>query len=158
MMLIFYSVLGVFGVINTMLMAVMERINEFGILSSIGMSAGRIFSMVLLEGLMLGLAGTVIGVTMGVALSLIFARIGIDFSIFRESLAYFGAGAVIYPVLTAKGIITAALIVPATSIIGTLYPGSKAARLEPIEALLSMSTDAEGVAVKITGRLEPQEK
>jgi len=138
MMLIFYSVLGVaimFGVINTMLMAVMERINEFGILSSIGMSAGRIFSMVLLEGLMLGIAGTVIGVTMGVALSLIFARIGIDFSIFRESLAYFGAGAVIYPVLTAKGIITAALIVPATSIIGTLYPGSKAARLEPIEAL-----------------------
>ena len=138
MMLVFYILLGIavmFGVINTMLMAVMERINEFGILLSIGMSTRKLFSMIILEGLSLSLVGTIIGVVSGIGLSMFFAHSGINFSIFKESLTYFGAGAIIYPVLTSKGILSALSIVPVTSIIGTLYPGFKATRSEPVEAL-----------------------
>lgn len=138
MMFIFYAILGVavmFGVINTMLMAVMERIHEFGILISLGMKVRKLFAMILVEGLLLGVAGTILGIISGIAISALFSHSGINLSVFKESLTYFGAGAIIYPVLTTKGILTASSIVPVTSIIGTIYPGFKVARLEPVEAI-----------------------
>jgi putative ABC transport system permease protein len=138
MMLVIYAIVSlaiVLGIVNTMLMAVYERIHEFGVLFAIGMSRGRVFSMVVLEALSLGVLGTALGVAAGAAVTAPFMRAGIDLSMFQESLTAFGSGAVIHPQLTPEALFAAALLVPLVSVLGALYPGYMAVKLEPAQAI-----------------------
>ena len=138
MMWIVYAIVGlavVLGIVNTMLMAVYERIREFGVLFSIGMHRGRVFTMVVLEALILGALGTALGVAAGAAVTAPFTRSGIDLSMFEKSLTSFGTGAVIYPQLTVAALFSAAAVVPLVSVLGALYPGYEAVTLEPVEAI-----------------------
>jgi len=75
-----------FGVINTMLMSVFERVNEIGVLMSIGMKNSGIFSMIVLEAFILGLVGTVLGFIIGVAVFLPLSHNGINLGIYSESM------------------------------------------------------------------------
>jgi putative ABC transport system permease protein len=138
MMLVIYAIGGlaiVLGIVNTMLMAVYERIHEFGVLFAVGMKRRSVFSMVLLEALSLGAAGTVMGIGAGAALTASFMKVGIDLSMFEESLAAFGAGAVIHPQLTIQSLFSAAVVVPLVSVLGAMYPGYRATTFEPVEAI-----------------------
>ena len=138
MMGVFYLLVGiamVFGIINTLLMSVMERIPEFGVLMAMGMQTGQIFAMIVLEAVLLGILGTLLGMGVGLAVCLPFTHSGLDLSMFKESLASFGAGAVIYPALSAGTFVMAALLVPLFSILGAVYPAIRAVRLQPVEAL-----------------------
>jgi ABC-type lipoprotein release transport system permease subunit len=137
-MAIFYGIIGIaliFGIINTMLMSVFERIHEFGVLKAIGMPDHRLLLMVLLEALHLGIIGTAAGFAIGYILYIPLSHTGIDLRMFSEGLRSFGVGAIIYPVLTWGSVAMALLIIPFISVLGALYPALKAVRLTPVSAI-----------------------
>lgn len=138
MIIYFYVIIGVavlFGIINTMLMSVFERIQEFGVLMSIGMSKTRIFFMVIAEAFMLGVAGSVIGIGLGLIINAILMKTGIDFSFYSESLLSIGLETVIYPVFSLKDAFYSFLTMPIATVVGAIYPAIKAIRLKPTDAM-----------------------
>jgi putative ABC transport system permease protein len=125
----------IFGIINVMLMAVFERINEIGVLMSIGMKNIKIFTMILLEGLIVGIIGTVIGLGLGYLIMLPLQKVGLNLAIYTESLESFGVGAVIYPAITIEDVIGILITIPFISIVGAIYPAYKAIKLDPVYAI-----------------------
>ncbi|MCB9090183.1 MAG: ABC transporter permease [Calditrichae bacterium] len=135
---IFYAIIGIammFGIINTMLMSVFERIHEFGVLMAVGMKNRRLFVMILLEAFLLGISGTVIGAVIGYLIYLPLADSGINLSAFADGLNSIGSGSVIYPILTPESIVSAIFVIPAIAVLGAIYPALRAARLDPITAI-----------------------
>jgi putative ABC transport system permease protein len=138
LMIIFYVIIGVaviFGIINTMLMSVFERIREFGVLKAIGMKNRTLFAMIMVEAFYLGAIGTAAGFVLSLALYVPLAHSGLDLSMFSDSLRSFGVGAVIYPVMTVGVVANALTVIPAVAILGAIYPAFKAVRLEPMSAI-----------------------
>jgi putative ABC transport system permease protein len=138
MMLVLYVIIGlamIFGIINTMLMSVFERIQEFGVLMAVGMKNSHVFRMVMTEALLLSVMGTAAGLLAGAATVLALGAVGIDFSMFAEGLNAFGVGAVIHPRLTSSSILSVIVIIPVTALLGALYPALKATRLQPVTAI-----------------------
>ncbi len=125
----------IFGIINTMLMSVFERIREFGVLMAIGMKNNRLYLMIVFEAFILGLIGSLAGLVVGLLLDIPLAHSGINLSMFSTGLESFGIGAVIYPVLSAGNIINAVTFMPFVAVLGALYPAYKAIKLEPIYAI-----------------------
>ncbi|CUT01766.1 ABC transporter permease [Candidatus Chrysopegis kryptomonas] len=135
---IYYLIFGIavgFGVVNIMLMSVFERVREFGVLKAIGMKNKKIFALILLESFMIGVVGTIIGLVIGLVLYLPLSKTGVDLGIFAESLAWFGSGRIIYPVLTEFTLSLLIFTMPFISLIGAIYPAIKSIKFEPVEAL-----------------------
>ncbi|MBL1213348.1 MAG: ABC transporter permease [Ignavibacteriae bacterium] len=125
----------IFGIINAMLMAVFERINEIGVLMSIGMKNIKIFTMILLEGLIIGIIGTAVGLGLGYLIMLPLQKVGLNLAIYTESLESFGVGAVIYPTVSIDDVIGILIAIPFISIVGAIYPAYKAIKLDPVYAI-----------------------
>jgi putative ABC transport system permease protein len=137
-MYIVYVIVGlamIFGIINTMLMSVFERIREFGVLMSIGMKNSRLVGMILMEAAVLGVVGAVVGLLAGLALIIPLSHSGLNLSMFSESLTSFGTGSVIYPVLRFSAVVESMVIIPFVAVIGAIYPALKAIRFEPVRAI-----------------------
>ena len=124
-----------FGIINTMLMVVLERIKEIGMLMAIGMNRLRIFGMIMLETILLTLTGGVVGVIIGTAISKYFETHIIDISIWAEGSTQLGYGTQVNTSLDTQMIITVTFMVFVTGVIAALYPAWKALRNDPAEAL-----------------------
>lgn len=138
MMYIFFAIVFatvIFSIANTLIMAIMERFHEIGVMKSIGTRPGWIFSMVMFEAVNLGAVGLCAGIAAGGALVGVLSVTGMDFSFYSESMRVYGSGSVIYPVIKALDILAATGIVLLTTIIAALYPAQKAARIKPLEAL-----------------------
>jgi putative ABC transport system permease protein len=138
MMYVFFLVVCIamgFGIVNTLLMAIMERIREFGIMMSLGVRPRKIFQLVVAESVLLCLCGLVLGNLFSYLLVLYAGRKGFDLSIFSKSLETFGIGHFIYPHLTISMVLIGAVTVLGMGILASLYPGYKASRLRPVEAL-----------------------
>lgn len=125
----------IFGIINTMLMTVYERIQEFGVLMSIGMKNSKLFLMIMLEAIIIGVIGTITGLVLGSGIVYPLSVSGIDLSVFAEGLTSLGTGSIIYPVFNLEGIGTAFFMIPFITIIGALYPAYKAIKLQPVSAI-----------------------
>ncbi len=125
----------IFGIINTMLMSVYERIQEIGVLMSIGMKNKKIISMITLEAFILGVIGTIGGVLFSLLVMWPFYNSGINLAVFSEGLNSFGIGAVIYPVLNIDDFAATLIILPIVSVLAALYPAYKAIKLEPVYAI-----------------------
>lgn len=124
-----------FGIANTMLMAVYERMREFGVMRSLGLSRARLLALVLSESAALTLLGA--GVGLGVAFALL-ARLGetgLDLSAFSDALEGYGIGSVVYPRAGTEDVATPLVLAIATGVIAALWPGLRAIRLRPAEAL-----------------------
>ncbi len=137
-MIIFYVIIGIaliFGIVNTMLMSVFERIHEFGVLKAIGMKDSKVLLMVLSESFLLGIIGTLIGFLLSYALYLPLSETGLDLSAFSEGLRSYGVGAVIYPILTWGVVANALFVIPFVAVLGAVYPAFRAVRLHPVEAI-----------------------
>lgn len=123
-----------FGLVNTMLMAVLERTREFGLLKALGMKPVRIVWNVLIECfflLCIGLgAGNVLGFATISALSS-----GIDLSFFAQGSEFFGMGNIVIPFLVAKDVLTVNAVVLVLGLFVCLYPAVKAGRIPPVEAM-----------------------
>jgi len=125
-----------FGIINTMLMAVLERTRELGMLGAIGMSKGKIYNMIMLETVFLTLFGSVIGIILAVALILPLIETGIDLSFFMEDLMEdYGFSSVIYPVANMKMFVQILALVILAGILSAIYPARKALSLKPLDAI-----------------------
>jgi len=124
-----------FGIINTMLMAVLERTKELGMLMAIGMNRRRIFLMIMLETIFLTAVGAVAGIISGWAVTGTLGRTGIHLSGWGEGFEAIGFAAKVYPIVTPEFILFTAVMVICTAIISSVWPARKALKLIPVEAL-----------------------
>ena len=138
---IMYIVIGIillalmFGIINTMLMAVLERQREFGMLMAIGMNKPRVFFMVVLESIMLTCVGIPAGILLTIGTVDILSKHGIDLSAFSQALSSFGFSNVIYPELQSSMFLPVSLMTALTAILSGIYPAIKALQFKPAEAI-----------------------
>lgn len=138
MMYIFFGIIFIvviFSIANTLIMAIMERFHEIGVMKSIGTRPLWIFTMIMIEAVFLGIVGLVAGLIIGSAVTALLSATGIDFSFYMESMRTWGTGSIIYPSVKPMDIAAAVSIVMITTILAALYPAVKAARIRPLEAL-----------------------
>lgn len=124
-----------FGIINTMLMAVMERTREIGMLMAIGMNKLKIFRLITLETVMLSLSGGLVGMAVSNIIIRIFAKYGINLTAFAEGFEKLGYSAIVYPSLETDFYIGLTILVIIAGIMSSLIPARKALRLHPVEAI-----------------------
>jgi ABC-type lipoprotein release transport system permease subunit len=126
------------GVVNTLLMSVMERLREFGMVLALGSSPTRLRRLVLLEALLLGCISAVVGSLLGTLFTWYLVEFGINLRRFVPETLEFG-GVVFDPVLRATWdpawMISIALFVIGLTLLAALYPAVKAGRITPAEAM-----------------------
>jgi len=125
------------GIFNTVLMSVLERTRELGVMMALGTGRGAIFATVLFEALWLALLAGTVGLGLGLGLNALVARHGIDISALIKD--YQIAGIVmegrIYSRLTATVVIKWSAVVVGLTLLSALYPAWKSTRLQPVEAM-----------------------
>lgn len=125
-----------FGIINTMLMAILERTREIGMMVALGTNRIRLFILILLETFFLTLAGTPVGLLAGWGLIAHYNNKGLDLSAFgREMLSSFGYSTMVYPEFPWDRLVSILVIVGGTALLSSLFPAIKALRLQPVQAL-----------------------
>ncbi len=124
-----------FGIVNTLLMAVFERVREFGLLKALGMKPRWIIKEVLTESFFLLVLGMVIGNSLGFLSILALSGNGIDLSSLAAGLEFVGMSRVIYPIVHGKDIIMANLVVFILGLVVSVYPAVKAAKFSAVEAM-----------------------
>ncbi len=124
-----------FGITNAMLMSVVERIRELGILTAIGMKRLRIFSMILVETILLSISGGIIGMMLGGVTIYYYNGAGIDLSAFAEGLESFGSATTLFPFLPAEMYIGLTVMILIAANIASILPAVKAVKLVPAEAI-----------------------
>ena len=124
-----------FGIINTMLMAVMERTRELGMLMSVGMNKIRVFSMILLETVILTVVGAPVGLLAGWACTEYFGNQGINLGAFEKGMDEFGLASIVYTELPGNYYGEVVVMVVITALLASVYPALKALQLRPSEAV-----------------------
>lgn len=125
----------VFSIINTMLMAVLERTRELGMLRAIGMNKSRTFSMVMIETVFLTMVGAPVGLLLSWLCIVYFGNVGINLSVFAEGLNQYGIGTVVYPSLTWPYYVNIMLMIAGASLLSALYPAWRTLKLKPVQAI-----------------------
>lgn len=123
------------GIMNTVLMSMLDRVHEFGVMMALGCKRMHLAAIVTIESTLLGLAGIIIGVSFGLALVTFFHYQGIDLSSQMDTVARFYIDPVIRTGIDTDHLIETILAVLAASIIAALVPAWRAAHLEPVEAI-----------------------
>ena len=124
-----------FGILNTMLMAIYERMPELGMLQAIGMQRHTVFRMVMSETVVLSLAGGIAGMGVGAIIVNWLSGHGLNLSRYADALADFGYDAIVYPELELSFYFSLTLFVIIAAVISGLWPAIKATRIKPIEAM-----------------------
>lgn len=124
-----------FGILNTMLMAVLERQNELGMLLSVGMNKLKVFLMIMYETIFLALIGGPLGIGLGYLTIVYFGNVGIDMSMYADGLESLGMAPVVYTELDFHYIINITGMVIFAAFISAIVPGYRALRLNPAEAV-----------------------
>ena len=125
-----------FGIINTMLMAVLERTKEIGMLRAIGMYKRKIFLMIVLETSMISLVSAPVGLIAGFLTNVYFEKTGgMDLSQYAGALEQYGGDAIFYPEIAQSTYFFLMLVVIMTALMGAIYPAIKAVNLKPLEAI-----------------------
>jgi len=123
-----------FGLVNTLVMAVFERVREIGLMLALGMRPTSILAQVICESLLLLALGLAVGnVVAWVTITALAG--GIDVSIVGDALQDIGAGNMLYPVLNLSDVILANLIVLVLGFLASLSPAWRASRYHPVEAI-----------------------
>jgi len=140
-MLIWYLVVFIamgFGIVNTILMAVYERIREFGLIRALGVKWTGIFRMVVAETSLIILLGLAAGNIAGLLLVWYFSSGGLDLTQFAKGVEMFGVSRVVYPVLTFGDILMTDATVLILGLIISLYPAYKACSFTPVQTMRDM--------------------
>ena len=133
-MIIILGALG-FGIVNTMLMVVLERTKELGMLMAIGMTRRRVFLMIMYETIFLAMIGAVVGEILSMICIYYFGKNGIDLSNYAEGMEAVGYSAMTYPMLEPYRYLQITLLVVITALLASIYPAIKALKLHPAEAI-----------------------
>lgn len=124
-----------FGIINTMLMAVLERQREFGMLMAIGMNKKRVFSMVVLETILLTCAGIPAGILLTIGAVAYLGRHGIDLSSYSQGLMQYGFSNRVFPQLQTSMFLPITVMTAVTAVLSAIYPALKALQFKPATAI-----------------------
>ncbi len=123
-----------FGLVNTLVMAVFERVREIGLMQALGMRPSTILYQILMESLLLLLIGLLLGNVLAVA-TVIPLQDGIDISVVAKGMEMMGTSSMLYPALKLNDMILANVIVIVLGLLTSILPAWRAASYDPIEAL-----------------------
>lgn len=124
------------GIINTLLMSLLERVHEFGILMAIGTKPKEIMRLIMMESFFLCVLGIVFGTILGSGVTLTIGHYGLDYSSFSDAIKqWVGLETRLHPILTPRALILTIFIVFITAVGAGIYPAIRAARLQPAEAI-----------------------
>ena len=123
-----------FGVINTMLMAILERRKEIGMLMSIGMNRYKIFMMISFETIFLSLIALPFGLITSYLIVEYYSVVGIDLSVVEAGLENFGVGTRLYFKVPNEEYFYVSLMVFVISIFSSVFPSIRALKINPVEA------------------------
>ena len=138
---LFFFVLGfivILGVINTMLMSVLERVREFGVMMAVGMKPGSLAALVLIEGTLLGFASAVLGTVLGTAFTYPLATSGLDFSQeMGETMMVEGVAmdSLMFAQYAPERMVLYATVAMVMTILASAWPAWRVTRMQPIEAI-----------------------
>jgi len=123
-----------FGLVNTLVMAVFERVREIGLMLALGMRPASILMQVVVESLLLLTIGLAIGNALAWVTILPLAD-GIDISVVAKGMEWFGASSVLYPELERQDVVMANVVVLVLGFLASLSPAWRASRYQPVEAI-----------------------
>jgi putative ABC transport system permease protein len=124
-----------FGIINTMLMAILERRRELGMLMAVGMNKTKLFSMVVIETIFLSLISGPLGLLVAYLSVEYFKVNGMDFSSVAAGLEDVGYSTIVYFDMDPAFYFGTLVMVVATAILSSIYPAYKALQLNPVESI-----------------------
>jgi len=124
-----------FGIINAMLMSVLERSREIGMLMALGMNRRKVFMMIMMETIFLSLTGAIAGILMSIVAISLTGQYGIDFASWAEGLEAFGYSALVYPYIENAFYFTIGIVVIITAALASIWPARKALKLNPATAI-----------------------
>lgn len=127
-----------FSILNTFLMAILERTREFGVMMAMGARPGRLTRLVLTESTLMTLVGVTTGMVLGSLLTGYFSVHGIDLANFGESsemLKQYGIPSRLFPQLTVTSVTAGPAAVSIITLLAALYPALKIRRLKPVDAM-----------------------
>ena len=127
--LVFTLLVAGIGIMNIMIVSLIERTREIGILKALGMKSRTVLTIFLGESVIIGLIGAVVGIVLGWILANVTARI-LGSGVFGG-----GGGFTITPLLTPEVLLGALGFGVGVSVIFALYPAWRASKLKPVEAL-----------------------
>ena len=125
----------IFGLINTMLMVVMERRKELGMLRALGLTNRNVALMIVVETVLLGVIGGLIGNLISFVAIRWFGVRGIKFESAAEGLEQFGVGDTLYPELQAYMYVAITMLVLLTALIASVFPVRRALRQDIAETI-----------------------
>ena len=134
MSLLIFGVAGL-GIFGVMVVSVLERLREFGIMLAIGTSFARVQQIIFAESFILGGTGYLAGSLLGGATLVYFYHHGLDLTVFSEGLQEFGMDAVTYAVIRVQYFITAFAAVMLATFVSVLFPLRLLKKSNPIEAI-----------------------
>lgn len=124
-----------FSVLNTQLMSVLERTHEFGIVMSLGLTPGRLGRLVVLETVMMGAIGMVLGAVIGGLITSWFGWKGLNYPGMDEMAATFNLPSRFYPQATLLTLVLGPAVVFVGSVLSAIYPALRLYWLHPVEAM-----------------------
>lgn len=130
-----FLIIIVAGISNTLLMSMLERVRELGVLLALGSSRAAVAALLALESLLLGGVGTALGTAVGLALVGATHRVGIDLSATNDAMRRYYIDPVVRPEINTDHLLITVGAVLAVSLLAAIYPAWKAARLEPVAAI-----------------------
>ena len=123
-----------FGIVNTMLMAILERKKEIGMLMSIGMSRYKIFLMICFETIFLSIVALPFGLIFSYLIVEYYSVVGIDLSIVEAGLENFGVGTRLYFKVPDEQYFIVSIMVFIIAVISSIFPSMRALKINPVEA------------------------
>ena len=123
-----------FGIVNTMLMAILERKKEIGMLMSIGMSRYKIFLMICFETIFLSVVALPFGLIFSYLIVEYYSVVGIDLSIVEAGLENFGVGTRMYFKVPDEQYFIVSIMVFIIAVISSIFPSMRALKINPVEA------------------------
>lgn len=135
-LIITYVAIGIVT-LNAMLMAVFERIREYGVTKALGVGPWDVFHQIMIETVIMASAAAVIGLTAGIPLTMWLETHGIDMSRFTQGATLSGIAidVVWRAILTPRVVLVPLVFLYLFSLLAALYPAAKAARLDPVKAI-----------------------
>jgi ABC-type lipoprotein release transport system permease subunit len=123
-----------FGLVNTMVMAVFERIREIGLMQALGMRPSTIMYQILVEAFILLVIGLLVGNLLAY-ITIAPLESGIDLSFMSDGAEMFGMSTVLYPTLRIGDMVMASVVVVVLGLLSSMLPAWRAASFDPVEAI-----------------------
>ena len=123
-----------FGLVNTLVTAVMERVRELGMLRALGMRRGTVIAQVVIESMLTMVIGIAVGVALGL-LGFLWLADGIDLSAFAEGMEMSGIKPELVPKLWARDIYLVAGLSLVLGFLASIYPARRAVKVQPLDAM-----------------------